>query len=426
MRMNKKKILGVIGGVAALAFLNAALSSLYPGNFSFFAYILFIIIPLIAVVIIVFTKFSVLFLNRISEKEEEGLVLERRQKEIVENMIEGLVVHDKDGRVLSVNSAAENFIGVTEKDLKGDGAFKIAAKNSFLANVLKKEMKEKEEMEYSFVNETGQELYYLIIKVTLNEEKGEILKIIRDVSRVKYLDKMKTEYVTIMSHKFLTPLTNIKWAAGEIIGKDANKEKQEKNLNNIINNADKLVKLTSDLLDITDIEEGLFGYKMEDLDMSELVTQMAASAKEESDLKEIKVTYHSPADSNYIVRGDKSRIGAAVANYLTNSIKYTPVKGKIDLYLEKAGEFIKFVVKDSGMGVSPEAVSSLFTKFFRDKKAKEAHTEGSGLGLFIVKNIIKRHGGDAGFQPREDGPGSVFYFTLPVANTVIEKKSLAS
>lgn len=413
VRLNKKKIFLIIGGVAALALLNAALSSFYPKNFPFFAYIIFIIIPLIAVIIFVFTRFSVLFLNRISEKEEEGLLLKRRQKDIVENMIEGLVVHDRNGKVLAVNSAAERFLDIKEKDLRGPGAAKIIAGNQFLANILKKDMQEKEELEYAFTNDAGQELYFLIIKITLNEEMGEVLKIIRDVSRAKYLDKMKTEYVTIMSHKFLTPLTNIKWAAGELMGREMEKEKVNRNLNNIINNSDKLAKLTSDLLDITDIEEGLFGYKLEPVDMKEMVRQAVSAVKDESELKEIQVTYHEPSDSGYIVSGDKSRISAAVANYISNSVKYTPKNGEIDLWLEKTGSNIKFSVKDNGMGVAPEAVPSLFTKFFRDKKAKEAHTEGSGLGLFIVKNIIERHGGKVGYEPRKDKAGSVFYFTLP-------------
>src|SRR3989344_905764 len=180
-------------------------------------YILLIFIPLIAAVLIVFARFSLLFLKKIDEGEEEEKLLRERQKEIVENMVEGLVAHTVDGRILMVNEAAEKFLNVQFADIKDKNIAEINNPSQLLIAVFMP-MEDRKELAFSFKDSFEQELFYQIIQVPLSKKKGEILKIIRDVSRAKYLDRMKNEYITIMSHKILTPLTNIKWAAGVLSG----------------------------------------------------------------------------------------------------------------------------------------------------------------------------------------------------------------
>ena len=413
--LDNKKITWIVLGAITLGIMNGIIFRFYPKSFSVFAYVLFIFIPLLAVVLIVFIRFSLIFLSKISEKEQEEAVLQRRQKEIVENMVEGLIVHDLKGNILNVNGAAEKILGLSESKLKGKTLREINNPPALLTAVFQ-EPENWEEIEYSFTNESGQELSFQISKVTLSKEKGEILKIIRDITRSRYLDRMKTEYITIISHKFLTPLTNIKWAADAVLKNNFDKEKSTDNLKNITSNAEKLVKLTSSLLNITDIEEGLFGYKFEKFDIIHLVEEVIQNYSDESLQKGIKVSFlNTESHSRVVVEGDRNRLSAAIANYLDNAIKYTPEGGKIDIIFEAKGESVKISVKDSGIGISPESIDSLFSKFFRDKLAKTLHTEGSGLGLFIVKNIIERHGGATGYAPNEGEPGSTFYFTLPIA-----------
>lgn len=413
-RSGKNKIGWIIVAVLALALINGAVLYLFPGKFSIFAYIFFLFIPLMVAVAIIFTKFSLLFIKDIEEGKEESLLLQERQKEIVENMMEGLVVHDSKGKILIVNAAAENFLGTNGSELIGRTADKIS-KSSGLLSVLFNDLKEGEIFEHSFSDENGQELSYQIIKVTLNKKRGEILKIIREVTRFKYLDKMKNEYITIMSHKFLTPLTNIKWSADFLLNNSEDTERRNGNVKNILDNADKLVKLTSYLLDITEIEEGLFGYNFEKLDMNIIAESVVQSVSDSAGQKGIEIIYRKPKSGNYAVSGDKARLSVAVSNYLDNAVKYTPENGKIEILLEENGDDLRMSVSDTGIGVSPESARLLFSKFFRDKWAKSLHTEGSGLGLFIIKNIIEHHGGKAGYLGGGvGGKGSTFYFTLPL------------
>lgn len=411
-KLAKVNIGWIVVAILAFVLINGALFHFYPGNFSIFAYILFLFIPLVAAVVIIFTRFSLLFIKDIEEEKEENLLLQERQKDIVENMTEGLVVHDPKDKILMINAAAEQFLGIKRLELKEKSVDDV--KNySPLSKALFKDLKEGETFEYFFNDRSGQDFYYQIIKITLNKERGEILKIIRDVTRPKYLDRMKTEYVTIMSHKFLTPLTNIKWSADFLLGNDIDQKRKEENIKNILNNAERLVKLTSYLLNIAEMEEGLFGYTFEKLDMNEVIEETIKNFTDESRQKGVKIIYDRPKDGFYFVRGDGGRLSSAVSNYLDNAIKYTPKDGYVRISMEKDGDELKVIVNDNGIGISPESAHILFSKFFRDKWARSMHTEGLGIGLFIVKNIIERHGGKVGYLT-SDNKGSTFFFTLPL------------
>lgn len=377
-----------------------------------FVYILLIFIPLIVAVLIVFTRFSLLFLKKIDEGEEEGKILRERQKEIVENMVEGLVVHGADGRILSVNGAAEKFLSIQYADVKGKKIGEIENPSQLLRAIFAP-MEDRKESSFSFKDSAEQELFYQIIQVPLSRERGEVLKIIRDVTRAKYLDRMKNEYITIMSHKILTPLTNIKWAAGILSGRDLDEQKKQGSVKNITDNANKLIEFTSHLLSITEIEEGLFGYKFEKIDIADLAEEAVKNYQQEAAQRGIKILSDDLRKNFYFVKGDKNRLSAAMANYIDNAVKYSPDGGQIEVSLHQDKYTLWFSVKDGGVGVSPEMIGSLFTKFFRDKRAKAIHTEGTGAGLFIVKNIIEKHGGKVGYDPIKSG-GSLFYFTLPV------------
>ena len=412
VKIDKNKI-GVIAGVLALvALINGALLYLYPESFSIFAYVLFVFVPLIGIILFVFAKFSLLFLKRIDEEEDEGELLKERQKEIVENMLEGLVVHDSDGKILSINGMAEKFLNTKSSYIKGKKISEVDSPSELLRAIFTP-MEDKEEVELSFKGDVGQDLFYQVVQVSLSKERREFLKIIRDVTRAKHLDRMKNEYITIMSHKILTPLTNIKWAANVLSGNDVNASKIQLSVKNITDNANELIEFTAHLLNITEIEEGLFGYKFEKTDMGGLVQGVIRKYQQEALRRNIKMSADEAQVGVYFVNGDKNRLETAITNYIDNSIKYSPNGGKIEVSLHQDKYTLWFSVKDGGVGVSPETADSLFTKFFRDKRAKEVHTEGTGVGLFIVKNIIEKHGGKVGHDAIKKG-GSLFYFTLPV------------
>jgi PAS domain S-box-containing protein len=406
----KDNIYLIIAGVFAFGAVNVALFYAYPGNFTTIAYVMFLIIPLIVAIVVVFARFSVLFTSRISEQEEEKTLLRERQKEIVENMVEGLVVHNKAGKILSVNSAAEKFLGVSSSDLLYKTSSEVSKRSSLL-DALFKELSSEDEKEHSFKDKHGKDYVFKIISIKLSQKRGEVLKIIRDISREKHLNKMKSEYLTVMSHKFLTPLNGIKWTAPSLLDQNVSSDDKDRFVKNIIKSTDRLIDLTSLLLRVTEMEEGNFGYKLEPTGLQEIIENTIKDRMDDVEEKKISMVFHKSTTSISNVTADKDRIKVVIDNLIDNAIKYTSEGGDINIKLEEDGANVKFSVKDNGIGISGGAQSDIFSKFVRDDRAISMHTEGSGLGLFISKNIIEEHNGKIGFTSSD--VGSTFFFTLP-------------
>ncbi|MBL7045129.1 MAG: PAS domain-containing sensor histidine kinase [Parcubacteria group bacterium] len=412
MKSIKENTFLIIAAIFAFVVINIALFYVYPGNFTNIAYITFLVIPLFVAIVLVFTRFSVLFTSRISEQEDEKKLLRERQKEIVENMVEGLIVHNKLGKILSVNSTAERFLGISASEILYKTKAEIKNKPS-LFNALFESFGSVSEKEHSFKDKYGKELTFKIINVELSKARGEKLKIIRDISREKHLNKMKSEYLTIMSHKFLTPLNGIKWTAPSLLDEAVKDVDKERFVKNIIKSTDTLIELTSRLLRVTEMEEGSFTYKSESIDLEKIIENAVKDRRDDVAKRNITMTFNKTITLIPKVVADADRIKVVVDNFIDNAIKYTKNKGKIDVTLEVEGKNIKYSVKDNGIGIAAKAQADIFSKFFRDDRAIAMHTEGSGLGLFITKNIIEEHGGKVGFISTEN-KGSTFFFTLPI------------
>ena len=412
MKSIKENTFLIIAAIFAFVVINIALFYVYPGNFTNIAYITFLVIPLFVAIVLVFTRFSVLFTSRISEQEDEKKLLRERQKEIVENMVEGLIVHNKSGKILSVNSTAERFLGISASEILYKTKAEVKNKSS-LFNALFESFGSVSEKEHSFKDKYGKELTFKIINVELSKARGEKLKIIRDISREKHLNKMKSEYLTIMSHKFLTPLNGIKWTAPSLLDEAVKDVDKERFVKNIIKSTDTLIELTSRLLRVTEMEEGSFTYKSESIDLEKIIENAVKDRRDDVAKRNITMTFNKTITLIPKVVADADRIKVVVDNFIDNAIKYTKNKGKIDVTLEVEGKNIKYSVKDNGIGIAAKAQADIFSKFFRDDRAIAMHTEGSGLGLFITKNIIEEHGGKVGFISTEN-KGSTFFFTLPI------------
>jgi len=340
--------------------------------------------------------------------------LRERQKEIVENMVEGLVVHNKSGKILSVNSIAEKFLGIPASEILYKTNLELS-KKSLLLDALFKKFESGSEKEYSYKDKYGRDYVFKIISVELSKKRGEILKIIRDISREKHLNKMKSEYLTVMSHKFLTPLNGIKWTAPSILDKDVDSADKERFVKNIIESTDELIELTSLLLRVTEMEEGNFGYKLGPVDIRVIIENSIKDRKEDIDERKILMVFNKSDIPIPSVTADKDRVKVVVDNFIDNAIKYSSEEGGVEISLEDDGKNIRFSIKDDGIGISKKAQPDIFSKFIRDDRAIAMHTEGSGLGLFIAKNIIEELGGKIGFVSTE-GEGSTFFFTLPKEN----------
>jgi len=248
-------------------------------------------------------------------------------------------------------------------------------------------------------------------------DEGEnlgILKIFYDISREKDLDRLKSEFISIAAHQLRTPLSAIKWVIKMVLDEDVgplNKEQSEL-LEKGYKSNERIIHLVNDLLNVSRIEEGRFGYNFEKHDFLELVNSVVEGVAGLIDKNKIKLVINKPNLLPPIVF-DQEKMLLVMQNLVDNALKYTPERGRIEINIDVDKEFFKVSVKDNGVGIPEKDKQKLFSKFFRAANVIRMQTEGSGLGLFIVKNIINKHGGVI-FVDSQEGRGTDVHFTLPL------------
>ena len=234
--------------------------------------------------------------------------------------------------------------------------------------------------------------------------------------KLKELDQMKTDFISIASHQLRTPLTAIKGYSSMILegtyGDTSLKIKGA--VDKIFQSAQRLIYIVNDLLDISRIEQGRFQPALEEVKIDNVLRDVVEELKPNADKKSLDLSFSvSVDDAEVKIKADPSKIRQVLTNLVDNAIKYTP-SGYVKAELKKDGNGILISVKDSGAGMSQETLSNLFQKFTRAKNVAKLHTDGSGLGLYIAKQIIDAHQGKIWAESAGEGHGSRFCVELPM------------
>jgi signal transduction histidine kinase/DNA-binding response OmpR family regulator len=238
---------------------------------------------------------------------------------------------------------------------------------------------------------------------------------LHDITAEREIASMKNEFVSTVSHELRTPLTSIKGYVDLILDGDAGEvdEIQREFLGIVKENADRLVALINDMLDISRIESGRVVLKIEPFDVADVlagtVDSFRAVLEQTGRVVKVRVSEGLPRAA-----ADRDRIGQVLMNFVSNALKYSPNGGVVVISARHVGDFINVSVQDHGMGISREDVKQLFTKFYRIDNALTREIGGTGLGLSICKSIIELHGGKVWVRSKP-GEGSTFTFSLPVA-----------
>ena len=238
--------------------------------------------------------------------------------------------------------------------------------------------------------------------------------------RLKLLDQLKDEFVSVASHELRTPMTAIKSYLWLVLNKPQKNDhlstKTRQQLERAYQSTERLIALVNDMLDVSRIEAGRIELKMEKLDMADLAQAVVAEVKPAADQKklQLKIEYHPKNKKHYWVKADRDKIHQVLINLVGNALKFTPKQGKITILLsQKNGQVITQVI-DTGKGISAEDQQKLFTKFGRVSHSyvSVAEAGGTGLGLYISKQLVKMHRGDIWVKSKLNH-GSTFGFSLP-------------
>jgi PAS domain S-box-containing protein len=369
-----------------------------------------------------FRKIRMAFLNILEDTEEarEGAVKEKNKTlTIVDNLTDGVLVLDEANKIELVNPLVAELLKQEKETLVGKNIFKIKSDKIDISPLLKAlKSGKKNKIRNVFRKELllGEKLYLEITTVPVEEgeDRRGTLLILHDVSRDKFIETIKTEFVSIAAHQLRTPLSAIKWTLRMILDGDiGNISAEQKDLLlKTYQSNERMIALINDLLNVTRIEEGRFLYKPEPMQMEDIVEGVLKNSEELLKMKKIKLKLEKLKELLPEVLVDKEKISIVVQNLLENAIKYSPVGGEISISIERLNKDVLFKIKDSGVGIPKDQQERIFTKFFRGSNVVKMETDGSGLGLYTTKNIVESHLGKIWFDS-EEGKGSTFYFTVP-------------
>jgi len=334
---------------------------------------------------------------------------------VVANLSDGLIVLDKEKKVFLVNPRAEEFLSVTSKKMFGKKISELEENERMgpLSKLLKEGLENVFRKEINFGVTLTLEVTTERMKIR-EKELGEMI-VLHDITREKTIERMKTEFVSLSAHQLRTPLAAIKWTIQMLLDGDIGEitPEQREIIEKTQKSNERMIGLINDLLDVTRIEEGRYLYKPILSDLGSVVRFVINSQEDELKRKGLKLEFSKPRDNLSRVMVDVEKMRVVVQNLLENAIKYTPSGGKIKVSLKDNKTEIEFKIEDSGVGIPEDQQGRVFAKFFRGANVIRMETEGSGLGIFISKNIVEAHGGKMWFESKE-GKGATFYFTIPV------------
>lgn len=361
-------------------------------------------------------------LLNLAEDLEQASSKAQEEKEktlaIVESFADALFFFNNNKKAEMINPEVEKTFNIKSSEVIGKSFFDLREENSSLKAVFDSIIEEGKEVFRKEVR-LDKDVFVEVTSIPIFQKDEVIgtLVDVHDITREKNIEKVKTEFVSLAAHQLRTPLAGIKWTLETVL-----EEKDEANLPEEIvdfikkateaNN--RMVSLVNDLLNVTRIEEGRYVYDPKNVDMKKVIEASLKEHKEEIEKKGIKFSLTQPKEDVSFVKADEEKLTVVVQNFLDNALKYTK-KGEISLKLEELKEEkkIKVSVLDTGVGIPEDEKIKMFNKFVRGENVQRMDTEGSGLGLFISKNIIEAHKGEIGFDSKE-GEGSTFFFTLPV------------
>jgi two-component system sensor histidine kinase VicK len=373
----------------------------------------------------------------ISHKTLEKKVLERtrslevvRAKEgaILLSIGDGLIATDENGKIILINETAEKLLGKKREEVLGktyseitlledEKGTPVLLENHPVNMALQKGTKTAGTTYYNMRKDhTKFPVAITVTPVILSGKVVGTIKVFRDITYERDIDKAKTEFVSLASHQLRTPLSTVNWYAEMLLEGDVGELncKQKKYLDEVYRSNRRMVELVNALLDVSSLELGTFVIEPKSTDICKLARDVVHEQRSQIDTKKIrfKLSCHK---ENYFMKADPKLLRMVMQNMLSNSVKYTPIGGKVELSISLADKNnIQIKIRDTGYGIPPKQHAKIFTKLFRADNVREKDTDGTGLGLYIVKSIVEKSGGKIWFESPKENKGTTFYVTLPI------------
>lgn len=357
------------------------------------------------------------------KKLSTNLALEKDKLSfVVSNISDAVIVLDHDQKIALFNKSAEEISGKTTTEVLGKKIDRVLNfeyhRSSFAFSDLIKTTRKPESL--TLKNRVGEEVQVApeLKKVTLPESSdAQYILTLRNISKEKELEDLRLNFVTIAAHSLRTPITYIIGYLSFLL--DSAKAKLSSEEQGFIEKAlmgtNNLVHLTDNLLMVSNIETKSLVLRKTEVDWTELLEQTLGKYTRETNMKKVKLKLKLPKSKLPNIRVDKSVVTKVLDNLLTNAIEFNKEGVSIEVEATLKNGAIVTSVKDTGVGIPTEKLPEIFTEFFRMSGPLIQASKGTGLGLFISKHIVEKHGGKIWVESTL-GKGSKFSFSLPIGN----------
>jgi two-component system phosphate regulon sensor histidine kinase PhoR len=333
----------------------------------------------------------------------------QRLESILSATPDPVLVTDQQNRIILTNPAAIQVSGLTEVTLIGKKITDVI-KQGELIKLLSTSVDEQPSQEIALSN--GKVYFATVSSVIVDRQVFGKVCILRDITRYKELDTLKSEFVATVSHDLRSPLTLMRGYATMLQMVGELNEQQKGYVRKIISGVESMSRLVNNLLDLGRIEAGI-GLKLEKVLCGEVAERVLSSLQLQAAQKSIQVVLENTSSAQTLVEADLALLQQALYNLVENAIKYTPVGRQVQMSVIDRPDSVLFSVRDNGIGIAPLDQPRLFEKFYRGGQRETYQQRGSGLGLAIVKSIVERHGGRVWLESQL-GKGSIFYLEIPI------------
>src|SRR5258708_4772084 len=350
--------------------------------------------------------------QKLDEYENSNLAQIKFEKSRIETIInqmrDGIIGLDEKRNILFLNAVAEKLLGLKEADIAGHYAPDVALSNDLMRTLLQEESEKKDLKIYA----DNKESYFSkdVLNVTNNAAViGQVI-VLRNITLFHELNEAKTNFIATVSHELKTPISSIKMSARLLtdLRVGALNNEQQELIRSITDDADRLLKITGELLNMSQVETGNIQLKLQPADPGLIVTQAIQAVQFQAQQRQINIR-STVTEGLPFIQADMEKTSWVLINFLTNAIKYSPEASNVEVLAFRKDNKVEFIVKDHGNGIDEKYLPRIFDRYFKVPGTHDRN--GTGLGLSISKEFIEAQGGKIWVDSRI-GEGSQFGFTF--------------
>lgn len=369
-------------------------------------------------------------LNVLEDIDESRIKAERerdKQEKILSSIGDGVFVVDEDKKIILFNKASQQISGFSEEEVLGKKYNQVLKfvfederkgnNNQFIEKVFKTGEVKSMTNHTLLIQKDGNKVAVADSAAPIKNKSNKTIScvvVFRDVSKEREIDRMKTEFLSVAAHQLRTPLGSMRWNIEMLL--EENEKSVSKNARKILEQIyvshQQLLKIVNDLLDATRIDQGRVPDKPQSDELSTEIEDVLNEFEPLIKKKRLKINFDSKKGCPK-VKLDRPRWRSVVSNILSNAIKYNRNGGRVDITCKKLKNFVQFEFTDTGIGIPEKDRFKIFDKFFRAENAIKSETEGTGLGLYVVKKYVEAWGGKVNFTSNK-GKGTLFIIKIPL------------